>query len=203
MSDPREQREHETEDVLALIARCQRGDQSGYAALFDRCAPGLYRLCYSLLLNAQDAEDIVQDSFVYAFKRLNHYDPAKAAFRTWLYTIAVSRCRNHYRRRYMPTLDFSQLAQIHAPAPEAEQPESALARQSASDAIAEALASLSPPLREAVVLRYGHGLTYREMADVIGCPPKTAESRVRLAHDRLRRLLHDVGPGLLEELLRA
>jgi RNA polymerase sigma-70 factor (ECF subfamily) len=64
------------------------------------------------------------------------------------------------------------------------------------------LADLSPALREAVVLRYGHGLTYREIAEVIGCPQKTAESRVRLAHERLRGLLQTEAPSLLADLLR-
>jgi RNA polymerase sigma-70 factor (ECF subfamily) len=67
-----------------------------------------------------------------------------------------------------------------------------------------ALVALTPRLREAVVLRYGHGLTYREMADVIGCPQKTAESRVRLAHDQLRGLLQQAdAPNLLEEWIGA
>jgi len=69
------------------------------------------------------------------------------------------------------------------------------------DALVRALASLKPTLREAVVLRYGHGLTYREIAAVMTCPPKTAESRVRLAHNQLRGLLRNTGQSLLEELL--
>jgi RNA polymerase sigma-70 factor (ECF subfamily) len=65
----------------------------------------------------------------------------------------------------------------------------------------QALAALSPRLREAIVLRYAHGLRFREMAEIMGCPQKTAESRVRLAHDALRGLLQAEGQGLLEELL--
>jgi len=60
---------------------------------------------------------------------------------------------------------------------------------------------LNPRLREAIVLRYGHDLTYREIAEVMGCPPKTAESRVRLAHEALRGLIGPSGQGLLDELL--
>jgi RNA polymerase sigma factor (sigma-70 family) len=60
---------------------------------------------------------------------------------------------------------------------------------------------LSPRLREAIVLRYGHGLTYREIAEIMECPQKTAESRVRLAHERLRGVLQSDGRALLEELL--
>ena len=73
------------------------------------------------------------------------------------------------------------------------------AHQTAQEAVERALAGLTPRLREAIVLRYGHGLTYREIAEVMGCPQKTAESRVRLAHDALRGALQ--GQDLLEELV--
>src|SRR5690606_9501520 len=156
--------------------------------LFSEYSAGVHRLCYSLLLNMQDADDVTQETFVYAFKNLNRYDSARASFKTWLYTIAVSRCRNVYRRKH-PMFDIMGLFQHDLTAPKSETPEAALARQTAQDAVEAALAGLSPRLREAVVLRYGHGLTYREMAEVIGCPQKTAESRVRLAHEALRGLL--------------
>jgi RNA polymerase sigma-70 factor (ECF subfamily) len=188
-------------ETAAVIARCLSGDQTAYAHLYDDYAPGVHRLCYSLLLNQQDAEDVAQESFVYAFKNLYRYDSARASFKTWLYTIAISRCRNVYRRNRSLLTDLSQLLWQTLPGPRSETPEAAHARQSAQDEVRNALEKLSPRLREAVVLRYGHGLTYREMADVIGCPAKTAESRVRLAHGALRGTLQPVGPALLEELL--
>jgi RNA polymerase sigma-70 factor (ECF subfamily) len=184
------------EDTESNIAKCLKGEQTGYAALYDQFAPGLYRLCYSLLLNREDAEDVAQESFVYAFKNLHRYDGRLSSFKTWLYTIAICRCRNVYRR-HKPSLDLSSVL----PAPKSETPEAAMARQSAKEAVEQALASLNPRLREAVVLRYGHGLTFREIAEVMDCPPKTAESRVRLAHDALRGTLGTAGHGILDELL--
>lgn len=184
-------------ELDTAIARCLKGEQAGYDALYDQFGAGIYRLCYSLLLNREDAEDVAQESFVYAFKNLHRFDPARSAFKTWLYTIAISRCRNVYRRSRPPLIDLSQLLQFGAP--KAETPEAVFAHQSAQDAVERALAGLKPGLREAVVLRYGHGLTYREIAEVMGCPSKTAESRVRLAHDALRGALQ--GQGLLEELV--
>ncbi len=192
----------ERDEVDAIIARALAGDQTGYAELYDLYASGIYRLCYSLLLNAEDAEDVTQEAFVYAFKNLHRFDSNLASFKTWLYTIAVSRCRNMYRRKRLPMVDFSQILQMNIPAPNSETPEAAMARRDIKDAVEKALKALSPRLREAIVLRYGHGLTYREMAEVIGCPQKTAESRVRLAHEKLRGVLQHVGPGLLEELLQ-
>lgn len=189
-------------DIDQLIAQALQSDQRGYALLYDRFAAGIYRLCYSLVLNKQDAEDVMQESFVYAFKNLHRYDSGRASFKTWLYTIAVSRCRNTYRRKRFPTIDLSQLVHLELPAPKSETPEAALTRRESTDAIQDALVKLSPILREAIVLRYGHGLTYREMAEVIDCPQKTAESRVRLAHQKLKDVLRPIGRGLLEDLLR-
>lgn len=187
-------------DIPTLIAHCLSGDQNGYTQLYNSFAPAMYRLCYSLLLNQQDAEDVMQDVFVYAFKNLQRYDSQKAAFKTWLCTIAVSRCRNMYRRKRFLLVDWSQLLHLQFPAPRSEMPEHALTHKDAAHVIHAALAELSPRLREAVVLRYGHGLTYREIADIMNCPPKTAESRVRLAHEQLRSRLQPIGHTLLEEL---
>lgn len=189
------------DEINALIQTCLTGDQTAYTALYDHFATGIYRLCYSLVFQRQDAEDVMQETFVYAFKNLHRFDPSRASFKTWLYTIAVSRCRNTYRRKRLPNIDFGQLFRLEIAAPRSERPEAELARKAAEDALRQALSSLTPPLREAVVLRYGHGLTYREIAEVMGCPAKTAESRIRLAHQHLKHILQAHGQGLLEELL--
>ncbi len=184
-------------ELETAIAHCLKGEQAGYDALYDQFGVGIYRLCYSLLLNREDAEDVAQESFVYAFKNLHRFDAERSSFKTWLYTIAICRCRNVYRRNRPPLIDLGALLQIGAP--KGETPEAMFAHQSAQEAVERALAGLNPRLREAVVLRYAHGLTYREIAEVMGCPQKTAESRVRLAHDALRGALQ--GQGLLEELV--
>lgn len=187
--------------ALEQIKRAIHGDQHAYAELYDAYAAGLYRLLYSLLLNKQDAEDVTQEAFVYAFKNLKRYDGRRASFKTWLYTIAVSRSRNVHRRKRPVAIDIADMMRLKTPSPASEQPEAHLARQRAKEAVAEALSTLSPRLREAVVLRYGQGLTYREIADVMGCPQKTAESRVRLAHQQLRTVLEGEGQSLLQEIL--
>lgn len=194
--------EHYDEALEALIARCLSGDQTAYAELYDSYAAGLYRLAYSILLNVGDAEDVLQEVFIYAFRSLRKYDPARGAFRTWMYTITVSRCRNMRRRKVLPTVDLGKLLSfgLEPASPKRETPEAALARLNVRDALEDALATLSSRLREAVVLRYGHGLTYREMAEVLSCPQKTAESRIRLAHAALGKALGAAGKALLEEL---
>jgi RNA polymerase sigma-70 factor (ECF subfamily) len=199
MTDDRRQSHAE---VDAIIERALAGDQFGYAELYNRYAASLYRLCYSLLMNEQDAEDILQESFLYAFKNLHRFDSRKASLKTWLYTIAVSRCRNTYRRKRFLTVDITQWLGLELKAPPSEAPEAAVIRRDANESISKALQDLSPRLREAIVLRYGQGMTYREISEVMGCPQKTAESRVRLGHQRLKQSLQPVGMGLLEELVK-
>ncbi len=189
--------------LYPLIARCLNDDQAAYAAFYNMVAPGLYRLAYSILLDTQDAEDVVQEVMVYVFRNLHRYEPARGALRTWLYTITVSRCRNARRRHWLPTTALAHLLNVglEPAAPEDHTPEAAVARMDVRLALERALTSLSPRLREAIALRYGQGLTYREMADVLDCPPKTAESRVRLAHEALRAAMSTADDAaLLEEL---
>jgi RNA polymerase sigma-70 factor (ECF subfamily) len=189
-------------DLLDLIAQCLQGDQAAYATLYDRYAPSLYRLSYSILLVGQDAEDVLQEVMVYAFRNLHRYDPARAAFRTWLYTITISRCRNARRRKWLPTIALGHLLNVgvEPSAPEDESPEVRAAWAEVRGSLQDALRTLSPRLREAVALRYGQGLTYREMAEIIDCPQKTAESRVRLAHEQLRKAMSAADGAALEEL---
>jgi RNA polymerase sigma-70 factor (ECF subfamily) len=192
----------QTQDDVLLIERCMEGDQQGYAELYQRYAESVYRLCNTLLYTQEDAEDVVQESFVYAFKNIARYDSDKAAFKTWLFTIAISRCRNMYRRKQFPTINLSAALQLKIVAPNGERPEAALARSSVREAVEAAVKALQPQLREALVLRYAHGLTYREIAEIMDCPQKTAESRVRLAHKKLRTTMQGHGQALLEEILQ-
>lgn len=190
------------EALLALVERCTAGDQRAFSALYDFYAGGLYRLAYSILLDRQDAEDVLQEAFIYAFRSMHRYDPARGEFHTWLYTITVSRCRNLRRRKLLPTIDLGKLLSLgqEPSAPGTLTPEAAMARGDVRDALQTALEALSPVLREAVALRYGRGLTYREMAEVLQCPQKTAESRIRLAHNAMHKTLGEQGRQLLEEL---
>jgi RNA polymerase sigma-70 factor, ECF subfamily len=186
-------RVYTVEDAPDLISRCLLGDQAAYAALYRIYAGDVYRLVYSLLGHREDAEEVVQDTFVYAIKNLRRYDREKASFRTWLFVIATSRARNKRRRRWLPTVSLRRLLQTDGepavPDSGDRPPEGKMEDASQQRTLHDALAQLSPKLREAAVLRYFDGLTYREMGHILGISHKTAESRVRLAHEALRVLL--------------
>jgi RNA polymerase sigma-70 factor (ECF subfamily) len=178
--------------IQALIERCLGGEELAYVALYNEYAEMIYRLNFSLLQHKEDAEEVLQDSFEYAFRKLASYDPRKSSFKTWMYRIAISRCRNKRRRKWLPTFSLSQLlpqddvADEQTPTP----PEAAML-SAQQQMVWEALKQLSPKLRETAVLRYYENLSYPEIGTILDIPTKTAESRMRLAHAALREILAD------------
>jgi RNA polymerase sigma-70 factor (ECF subfamily) len=181
------------EQTLAIIERCLNGDETAHVALYNTYSAMIYRLNYSLLQHQEDAEEVLQDSFEYAFRKLSSFDPNKASFKTWIYRIAISRCRNKRRRKWLPTFSLTQL--IHQEDDitdtEAPTPDEVAALNAQQQRVWEALNQLTPKLKETAVLRYYEGLTYGEIGSILDIPAKTAESRMRLAHNALRDLLAD------------
>lgn len=176
-------------ESLALIARCLEGKEPAFAALYDKHASAIYRLCYGLLQQREDAEEVLQDCFEYAFRRLVRYDPGKATFKTWLYQIAISRCRNKRRRRGLPAISLDLLLNRDVRDQDMPAPEEVTALRDRQRQVWQAVGKLSPKLREVALLRYYEGLTYADISRVLGIPAKTAESRMRLAHKALRETL--------------
>ncbi len=183
-------------DQDLLIARCLEGEESAYLAVYNQYAGMIFRLCFSLLQNKEDAEEVLQDSFEYAFRRLENYDSKKAGFKTWLYQISVSRCRNKRRRKWLVTLPLATFFVDHAVDEITPTPAESMDLSEQQNMIWEAIGELSPKLREVSILRYYENMTYPEIGRVLSIPPKTAESRMRLAHKSLRQMLQ-TDKGLL------
>jgi RNA polymerase sigma-70 factor (ECF subfamily) len=180
-----------------LLRAALRGDDSAAEALFRRHSPAVFRLAASLLNDADDAEEVAQDTFVYALKNLSRYDPARSAFQTWLFTIAISRCRNKRRRKWLETVPLSWLAHNETRrGASLRSLEDWLAARGVQRELWAAVQSLSPKLREAVILRFVGGLAYAEIGEAAGCGAKAAESRVRTGITALRKQLAAQGtPG--------
>ena len=176
-------------ELSFLIQRCLSGDEAAYLLIYERHAGLIYRLAYSLLQNREDAEEVLQDSFEYAFRKLADFDERKSAFTTWLYRITVSRCRNKRRRKWLPTTPLSLLAPQGVKDDRAQAPDEQIEKTDLQQLVWDALGQLSPKLRETAVLRYYYGLQYREIGQILNISPKTAESRMRLAHKKLRQTI--------------
>ncbi len=177
-------------DINALIERWQAGDQRAAEALYNHHRESTFRLAYGILGNPADAEEAAQDALTYALTNIRRYDPQRASFGTWLHTIAVSRCRDRLRRRRLPQFSLANwlLGGGDAPDPTPSQEQQVVSAETHSE-IWTAVQALSPALREAILLRYWAGHTYREMAEILNCPLPTAQSRVRLAYQHLRAAL--------------
>jgi len=172
-----------------LLNHCLAGEDWAFVEVYNQYAGQIYRLCISILNDRQDAEEVLQDSFEYAFRKIGNFDPEKASFKTWLYQIAVSRCRNKRRRKWLPTIRLNQIIGQQVRDPNTLSPAEEMDLSERQQTVWNALNNLSPKLRETAVLRYYDGLTYAEIGRVLSIPAKTAESRMRLAHKSLRKML--------------
>jgi RNA polymerase sigma factor (sigma-70 family) len=177
---------------VETITRAAHGDEAAQRALYEAHYAAAFRLAYLLLQDAEDAEEVVQDAFVYVFRNLHRYDAARGPFRAWLRVALVSRCRNKRRRRQLLLVPLEVLdAGEQAPAlpAAASDPAGTAELRGAQRAVWEALQQVSSGAREALVLRYYEGLSYAEIAATLECSPDAARARVAHGKIQLRRLL--------------
>lgn len=179
-------------DDAALIARVLAGDTRAYATLVERHQRRLYWCCLRLLGDPDEADDIVQETFVSAYARLARYDPAYR-FSTWIYTIARNRCLNVLRRRKVwALLSFSDPGR----APEiagVERSDQGVEDRELGAALAECRRSLPADQRECFDLRHAEGLRYAEIAQATGVPEGTVMSRLARAREKMRACLESKG----------
>ncbi|MEU5662722.1 RNA polymerase sigma factor [Streptomyces longwoodensis] len=171
-----------------LATRAAEGDEEAFSVLVLRHRLSLLALARSLLGNAEDAEEAVQDAFVSAWRRLPEYRHG-AEFHTWMHRITVNRCLT-MRRRRPSTLSLDIVVEPAAGDP-GSQPSRSAEQQAATVALSHALADLDAGQRVCWVLREMQGLSYREIA----CVTRTSEPTVRGRLSRARRSLQDtMGP---------
>ena len=156
---------------------------------------------------AEDVDDLAQEVFVRAYRFLGNFR-GESSFRSWLYRVAINVTRTHRLRRTRQQAVWADsgegtTASVIESHSEVDDLEWKYVRR---ELIARALASLPADLRESVVLRDVHGFEYQEIADAMGVPLGTVESRIFRARKRLRPLLADLlGPAMAagsEERLR-
>ena len=187
-------------NLEVLIERWRAGDQMAAEALYNLHQGRVFRLSFALLGNADDAEETAQDALTYALLNIHNYDSRRSKFTTWLHMITVSRSRDMLRKRRLPTLSISAWlkGKRDYASPELS-PEQQAIQNEAHNSVWQAVQRLKPPLREAIILRHWGGHTYREIADIVGCPIRTAQSRVRLACQRLEKELAEADQRQLAE----
>jgi RNA polymerase sigma-70 factor (ECF subfamily) len=171
-------------DLLRLAGR---GDDRAFHALVDRYADPLFQAAMSLSRNAADAEDLVQETFVSAY-RAAHGFAGRASVRTWLLTIlthhAARAWRRGRRRRETRSLDAPPGGQMSDDPALATPPQNAQVDHRLD--VATILAELSAMHREVLIMREIWGMTYDEIARALGVPRGTVESRLSRARAQFR-----------------
>jgi RNA polymerase sigma-70 factor (ECF subfamily) len=169
-----------------LVEGCQRGEPEALRALFERHKDKVYSIALRYSGDRTVALDIAQDAFLKLFSAIRSFR-RDSSFEAWLYRIVVNSCFDQKRRtrRLMP-LANDLLDALQAPG------ESALdgvLRSELSGRVRSAIAGLPPDQRIVIVLRYTQGLSYDEIAEILGCSTGTVASRLNRAHKILGRRL--------------
>jgi RNA polymerase sigma-70 factor (ECF subfamily) len=201
----------DTDDDATAIRRCGTGDMRGLDALMARHQVSALRLAYLLTGDRAHAEDVVQDSFLQAFRSMRRFRPERP-FAPWLQAIVTHVARQRTRsiaRRHEISSSALLRFEEHAARPQhadaraasgaaadpAQQAESAERRS----ALLQALGTLTHKQREAVVLRYYMGCNDRELAHILGCSSGTARQRIHAGLAALERVIRARYAWLLAE----
>jgi len=178
---------------LGLVTRARTGDTDAFRVLVERHSRALFRLAYRMTGNQQDAEDVVQDSFLRAYKQLDRFDE-RASFGTWVYRIAVNcsldlvRSRKRRNEHVAPAELEMEDPILSLPSHDPTPDRMALSGE-VRDRVAEAMTELSASERTAFVLRHFEGMRIEEVSRVLGCQPGAAKHSVFRAVQKLRRAL--------------
>lgn len=180
-------RPHQLDETLARGAA--QGNLDNFEELLRRHRPRVYRICYRLAGNTEDAEDWTQECFLRIYGQLHLYNPARP-FSPWMLRVVSTTCINKakartlHRDRLVPELND----EIAVPT-DTNDPAYRLLEGEEKRRVNAAVALLPPLLRQAVVLRVQEELSFRELADILQVPLQTAASRVRQALLQVRARL--------------
>ena len=178
-------------EAAAVLARARQGDGEAFRALVERHSRSAFRLAYRMTANEQDAEDVVQESFLRAYKQLGRFE-SRANFGTWLYRI-VANCSVDLMRakqaRHDQTRSDSLDETAEMPAGDLPGPERLARSAEIAARVRAALDGLSPLERAAFALRHYEGRTIEEISRTLGLGTSAAKHSVFRAVRKLRVVL--------------
>ncbi len=180
----------------AFVNKARRGDTHAFGVLVERHGRSLFRLAFRMTGNEQDAEDVVQESFLRAYRQLSRFDE-RASFGTWIYRIAAN-CsldlvRSRKRRSGQAGAPQSEMEDPVMSLPSGDPtPERVALSSEVRSRVAEAMNDLSATERTAFVLRHFEGMSIEELSRVLECQPGAAKHSVFRAVQKLRRALEPV-----------
>jgi len=183
-----EQRAVMAEQIIngRVIEACQRGERDAFRVLFETYKDKVYSIAlYSIGGDKSVAEDVTQQIFLKLFTAIQQFR-GDSEFTTWLYRLVVNACMDERRkrRRLLPWGDS------FASAPTYQKPqEKQYAQVEIAEAVQLAIGELKPKFRLPILLKYVEGLSYEEIASVMGCSKGTVASRLNRGHGQLAKQL--------------
>jgi len=172
-----------------LVEKAPRGDKKAFGMLVEKYQRRLNRLLSRMVRDQSEIEDIVQDSFIKAYRAINNFR-GDSAFYTWLYRIGINTAKNHLvklgkRPKAMNEVDIEEIENFED-APDLrnhETPESTMMSSEIVASVNQTIEALPSELREAISLREMDGLSYEEISDLMNCPIGTVRSRIFRARE--------------------
>jgi len=168
------------ETDISLMGLIGKGDNKAFELLVSRHQRPVYNLALRFLNDPDEAEDVAQDCFIRVYKAAATYTP-DAKFTTWLYTIVRNLCFNVLRsRRQAVIVSVDDEAMPELPSRDEDQIER-ISRQQVSEKVRQAVSKLPENMRLVVILAKYHGLSYDEIAGIMGCSVNAVKLRVHRA----------------------
>jgi RNA polymerase sigma-70 factor, ECF subfamily len=178
-----------------VVEACQRGDDDAFRVLFETHKDRVYSIALRYSGNSTAAMDIAQDTFVKLLSNIGQFR-GDSSFESWLYRLVVNTCLDHHRkrRRFLPLLEdgLEEALDIFRAPHESALHE--MLREEQTERVQQVVAQLPEEQRIVVVLRYTDGLSYEQIADLLGCRRGTVASRLNRAHKALERRLSHLRP---------
>ena len=194
---------NEREIDQQLVQRVQRGEKVAFDLLVSKYQRRLFRLVLRLVGDTAEAEDIVQEAFIKAYRALPQFR-GDSAFYTWLYRISINTARNFLESQGRRTsaqqdlgVELQEGGGEKTGSSESDEPESMLLARQIAETIHRAMEELPQDLRQALSLREFDGLSYEDIAEAMVCPVGTVRSRIFRAREAVAEKLRPLlGSGI-------
>jgi RNA polymerase sigma-70 factor (ECF subfamily) len=178
-------------EATAVLARARQGDSEAFRVLVEQHSRSVFRLAYRMTGNEQDAEDVVQESFLRAYRQLGRFE-SRANFGTWLYRI-VANCSVDLMRAKQARHDITRSESLdetaNMPSADSPTPERLAASEEIQRRVADALGALTPLERAAFTMRHYEGRSIDEISRTLALGTSAAKHSVFRAVKKLRLAL--------------
>jgi RNA polymerase sigma-70 factor (ECF subfamily) len=188
-----------------LVQLCLSGDDDAWACLVEEYRGLVYSICYLFCGSTQDAEDLVQDTFLKIWMNLASYDPSRGELKGWIATVTrnqrVDRFRRSSQQRLTDSMDegwdqAGMLALAQRIADSRPTPHDAAVTSEVTAIVSDAVKKISPEMREVVTMRFVHELDNQEIAHRLRIPEGTVKSRTNRGRAQLVSLLSPMRTAL-------